>query len=193
MSSPFLRSLSLATCVVALFLATTARADNGDCGQPTSDGEDPVAGDCLYILRTGVGSVECDPCVCDTNGNGETAASDALLCLRVAVGQPVALECDACTVTLTVKNYLSFCEVSIDGGELSSQSSQTVEVPKGEAVLVFAQGGSGFEFGYWRGTDADQGGPSYDTQATTHVTANADKTIQACCWFAGIPTPCGDP
>jgi hypothetical protein len=71
-----------------------ANAAQGDCGQPVTNGADPTASDCLFILRSAVGSDTCTPeCVCNTNGQGVITASDALTCLKKAVGQNVTLVC----------------------------------------------------------------------------------------------------
>jgi len=82
--------------------ACPAMALVNDCSQPTSSGADPVAGDCLFILRSAVGLVACDVCVCDVNGSGEVFTSDALLCLGLAVkiSSAVAM-CPACVQTTT--------------------------------------------------------------------------------------------
>jgi len=51
-----------------------ALAARGDCGQPTSSGDGPLASDALTILRASVGQeTDCDekPCICDCNGDGE--------------------------------------------------------------------------------------------------------------------------
>jgi cysteine-rich repeat protein len=67
------------------------------CSQPLSgEADGPKASDCLYILRAAVGSVPCCNCPCDVNGSGTFTASDALLCLRRAVGGAVELQCDEC-------------------------------------------------------------------------------------------------
>jgi len=80
---------------------TSAHAANGDCSQPVSMGEGPTASDCLAILRTAVGSLSCDPeCICAPKGTLPVSASDALLCLRFAVGHTVELHCP-CDVTTT--------------------------------------------------------------------------------------------
>jgi len=65
------------------------------CGQPISTGSKPTASDCLFILKSAVGSATCSPaCVCDTDGGGTVSATDALTCLKVAVGQTgVTLNC----------------------------------------------------------------------------------------------------
>jgi hypothetical protein len=70
---------------------------NSACSQPiTGDGDGPKASDCLYILRAAVSSVSCCNCPCDVDGGGTVTASDALRCLRRAVGGPVELECAEC-------------------------------------------------------------------------------------------------
>jgi hypothetical protein len=66
-----------------------------ECGDAVED-QDVKSSDALFVLRTAVGQISCDECVCDTNGNGSTTAGDALAVLRVAVGQPVALDCVPC-------------------------------------------------------------------------------------------------
>ena len=85
-----------------LAVVSPALAGHDDCGQPISTGSKPTAGDCLFILKAGVGIAACSPCICDTTGNGTVAASDALRCLRVAVGNPgFALECNCAATTTT--------------------------------------------------------------------------------------------
>lgn len=79
-----------------------ARAAQGDCAQPISSGSGPSASDCLFILKAAVGSVVCSPaCICDPDNNGRTSAVDALMCLKVAVGQPIPLMCCQATTTTT--------------------------------------------------------------------------------------------
>jgi len=59
-----------------------------------TNGSQPTASDCLFILRTAVGAVTCDPaCICAPKGSLPTTATDALVCLKKAVGQGVALNC----------------------------------------------------------------------------------------------------
>jgi hypothetical protein len=91
-----LRSLVMAPLVVAwLSFAGVAGAGNGDCSQPVSSGASPNATDCLYILRVVVGLLTCapEPCVCAPKGTLPASATDALLCLRTATGQPLPLNC----------------------------------------------------------------------------------------------------
>ena len=64
------------------------------CSQPISTGSRPTASDCLFILKAAVGSVTCTPaCMCAPKGSLPITATDALVCLKNAVGQPVALNC----------------------------------------------------------------------------------------------------
>ncbi len=96
MNTVALRSF-VASSVVAVWLsvAGTASAGLGDCAQPLSTGPSPLATDCLFILRVVVGLLTCpsDPCVCAPKGTLPASATDALLCLRVATGQPLPLSC----------------------------------------------------------------------------------------------------
>jgi hypothetical protein len=97
-------------------------------------------------------------------------------------------------VILTVKNYLSWCSVSVDGGPANTTATQMLPFPKDTVVSLSADKASAvFVFGYWVGTTGDTS-PSHDTAMMTTVTMDADKTIQACCPFASAPnTPCPAP
>ncbi len=80
-------------------------ASFGECSQPVTNGVRPAATDCLFILRAAVGVGTCSPeCICAPGGTLPIRASDALVCLRVAVGQPATLNCplDACAVALAI-------------------------------------------------------------------------------------------
>jgi hypothetical protein len=99
-----IRSCSLLASVgMALLLgAAEVLAANGDCSQPVSSGTDPSASDCLFILKVAVGSEVCEvDCVCAPKGTLPTTASDALTCLRSAVGQTIELDCPCDTTTTT--------------------------------------------------------------------------------------------
>jgi hypothetical protein len=90
-------SPALSPCGVSTTTApsTSTTLDNqSGCSLPVTSGPTPKASDCLFILGAAVGSRTCAPqCVCDTNADAAVSASDALRCLRAAVGQPVALNC----------------------------------------------------------------------------------------------------
>ncbi len=100
------RRNSRAACWGALLIAVilfhqpiALQAAQGDCAQPVSTGSQNTASDCLFILRAAVGSIVCSPaCICAPKGSLPATATDALLCLKKAVGQPVALNCP-CTVS----------------------------------------------------------------------------------------------
>jgi hypothetical protein len=67
-----------------------------DCGQPESVGAFSKASDALAILRWAVEiRSSCEPnfLICDVNGDGSVTTTDALVTLRVAVGQNVVLKC----------------------------------------------------------------------------------------------------
>ena len=117
--------------------ADSALAALGDCGQPLSNGATPVASDCLFILRAAVGSETCDPaCICDTNGEGGTTATDALVCLKKAVGQSVTFQCPcgasstiATSTTITTTTSLGATTSTVVSPTSSTSSSTTTTVP----------------------------------------------------------------
>jgi len=85
---------SIALVILLLLVTERALAEQGDCGQPVSNGSGPITTDCLFILRAAIGSETCSPeCICNPNAGGGVTASDALTCLRTTVGQPAALVC----------------------------------------------------------------------------------------------------
>ncbi len=91
---------SLAVSFLILSTASVpAGAAAGDCGQPVSTGTKPTATDALFVLKAAVGSLQCELCVCDADGNGSNTATDALRVLKVAVGNALALLCPACATT----------------------------------------------------------------------------------------------
>jgi hypothetical protein len=54
----------------------------------------PNATDCLYILQAAVFLQTCNPeCICEPKGSAPPSATDALICLKAATGQSVALNC----------------------------------------------------------------------------------------------------
>ena len=64
------------------------------CAQPLSSGDQPTASDCLFILRAAVGLDTCTiECQCLPTGTTPITATDALLCLRSAVGGSATLNC----------------------------------------------------------------------------------------------------
>jgi len=65
-------------------------------GTPSTTASNVSATDSLFILRVAVALDSCELCVCDVDGSGSVAATDALATLRLAVGQPIDLECPAC-------------------------------------------------------------------------------------------------
>lgn len=91
----FIAAGVLATGLVA-GTAPVSHAGLGDCSQPVTTGADPVATDCLRVLRVAVGTQTCsaNPCICRPKGGATTKASDALVCLQYSVGQPVTLDCN---------------------------------------------------------------------------------------------------
>ena len=99
------RSTVLGLSVAAFFLVggvRDARAAVGECGQPRTSG--PAATDALEVLSTAVGTSNCggfDACICDVDSSGAATATDALIVLRVAVGENLPLVCPCAVTTST--------------------------------------------------------------------------------------------
>jgi len=105
------------------------------CGQPVSTGVTPTATDSLYILRVAVGAGQCAPCVCDVDGSSAIQATDALLSLKRAVGQDVAMLCPPC-VTSTVAPVTTTSTPAVTTTSTLSTPTTTIVAPGcGNGVL----------------------------------------------------------
>jgi len=108
MTRQSLTRLSAAVLAATLF-ATPGTSHAAGCAQPLSNGALPNATDCLYILQAAVFIRTCDPaCECAPKGALPPSATDALICLKAATGQPVTLNCPppcgTTTTTIPVSN-----------------------------------------------------------------------------------------
>ena len=83
------------TSYTTLMRSTTTITLGRLCGDPIPD-RVIRASDALFALNTAVSLVTCELCVCDVDGSGGIAATDAAILLRVAVGQNIELACPAC-------------------------------------------------------------------------------------------------
>jgi hypothetical protein len=99
------------------------------------------------------------------------------------------------TEALTVKNYLSWCDVTVNGGTTSSSAQQIVNVAPGAIPLV-AEALAGFQLGAtpWHDTDGDSGtgdagtragSGQTETSSTTATVASSPKCVWVCCEFSG--------
>lgn len=112
--------------------------------------------------------------------------------------------------TLTVKNFLNWCSVQINGGAASTSATVTVSVSRGNMVtLVATPANSSFEIGPnpWFGVDQNNGAaaPGTDVGSGTSETSTAVVTINqtgapqcasVCCQEPGnapVPCPATDP
>jgi hypothetical protein len=99
------------------------------------------------------------------------------------------------TQPLTVKNYLSWCSVTVDNGTPSISAQQIVNVAPGAIPLV-AEARVGFQLGAtpWHDTDGDSGAGDAGTRAgsgqtetssTAATVASSPKCVWVCCEFSG--------
>ncbi|HVV53634.1 MAG TPA: hypothetical protein VHO06_28520 [Polyangia bacterium] len=84
------------------------------------------------------------------------------------------------TYTLTVTNYLGWCDLTENGTAYPAGAPAAMSFPAGTVVDLTAAPNSIFVWGFWTGTDGDTGA-AHDTSMATTVTMTADKTVAACC------------
>jgi hypothetical protein len=107
-----------------------------------------------------------------------------------------AIDAPAGSVTLTVKNYLSWCSVTVNGGTAASTATQTVTLDGAGTVDLSAVALSGFQLGTtpWHDTDGDTGSGEQGTvtgtgqtasSATTETVGDTDDCVWVCCEFSG--------
>jgi uncharacterized protein YkwD len=151
----------LALCALAGTVVPTF-AHASACSQPLSSGAAPTATDCLFLLNVAVGAADCnDPCECAPKGALPTSATDALLCLNAATGQPAALQCP--------------CQVTSSTSTTSITTTTTTSVPDTTSTTLDACQGAG-EAGYLTGiTDAHN-----DVRAAASPTP--DPALPPLCW-----------
>lgn len=117
--------------VALVFGTATIHAHAGGappaCAQPLSTGAQPTASDCLFILKAAIGSETCLPaCICAPKGTLPATATDALLCLQRAVGQPLELNCPCSQVTTST---------TTDPTTTTTTTTSTTTLPAGPVVL----------------------------------------------------------
>lgn len=112
--------------------------------------------------------------------------------------------------TVTVKNFLNWCSVEINGGTASTDTTLTASVTPGSMVTIVATPANGsFEIGStpWFGVDQNNGAaaPGTDVGSGTSETSTAVVTIDqvgrpacvsVCCQEPGngpIPCPATNP
>jgi hypothetical protein len=113
------------------------------------------------------------------------------------------LDAPSSSATLTVKNYLSWCSVSVDGNAASTTAVQTepITATRNDLTLVATAASASFKIDsmMWHHTNGDSGGGEGGTvggggtmsTATVTVTAGTNKCVWVCCPFTngtGCPT-----
>jgi hypothetical protein len=86
-------------------------------------------------------------------------------------------------VTLTVKNYLSWCSVDVAGNTTSTATTQTVCVPANGTVNLSATALTGFEVTTddWHDVDSQQLTGNNMTSKATKAIGGADTCVWVCC------------
>ena len=187
----------------ALFIPNVARADLGDCSQPVTSGSEPVVTDCLFILQSAVGLLQCEPaCVCDVDGSTAVSVLDAQLCLASATGQDVTKRCPCeptTTTTLIVGTFTLTVDKSGSGtgtvtstpAGISCGNQCAAEFSDGSEVDLVAAPDAGSQFDRWKNGPCDgNAGCTLTMTKNRSVTAKFVTTTlpPPACPFTGVYT-----
>jgi len=98
---------------------------------------------------------------------------------------------DAGTATLTIKNYLAWCSVTVNGGTPNTTATQTYHLPLNSTVTAHGdtKNSSAFYWGYWGNVGSDGGldPGGEDTSMDISFVITGDLTLDACCPDNGQP------
>jgi hypothetical protein len=122
------------------------------------------------------------------------AQHDAAVDSKAIDAPKVFMDAPPGTATLTVKNYLDWCEVGIDGATPVHAATVTANLAPGTYNVV-AKGATGFEIqpGMWHhvdgstgntGVDGTQVGGASGTSTAMVTMTTAAKCVWVCCAFA---------
>ena len=90
--------------------------------------------------------------------------------------------------TLTINDYLSWCNVSVNGGQATATPTPMQFAPDASVALHGDTAGSTFYWGYWQAPTLGDGGK--DTNKDVTLTMTGDVTILACCPVNNTPLSC---
>ncbi len=82
--------------------------------------------------------------------------------------------------TLTVQNYLNWCDVTENGTLYAAGVPPVTSFAPNTVVNLSAAPNYIFVWGYWTGTDGDKTS-AHDMSMATTVTMTSNKTIVVCC------------
>lgn len=127
-------------------------------------------------------------------GDDSPAQKDAAVDSKMIDAPKVFMDAPAGTATLTLKNYLNWCKIGIDGATPVQMATGTANLAPGTYNLV-AQGATGFEIqpAMWHhvdgstgntGVDGTQTGGASGTSTAMVTMGTTAKCVWVCCAFA---------
>lgn len=130
-STTVITSTTSTTSTTAGSTSTTLPVEG--CAAPVTGSPLPTATDCLFILGAAVGTDTCETeCLCAPKGSLPVSATDALLCLRTAVGEVVPLDCpcgSTSTTTSSTTSTSTTTSMSVTSTSSTTTSTTTTTVP----------------------------------------------------------------
>lgn len=193
-----------ATCLALVNCSGSEALNGGSGGTISAGGEQGTVGGTTMASTTG-GMTMTGGSPSSTGGSmssggmentGGAKATGGMMATGGMVATGGSKAAGGCTgVSLTVKNYLAWCSVSVAADAASSAAQQTVCVAPGIVDLT-ATALAGFQLGSapWHGTVGDTGSGSLGTVTGTGQSAKSSTTVNVstspacvwvCCEFAG--------
>jgi hypothetical protein len=95
--------------------------------------------------------------------------------------------------TLTIDDYISWCNITVNGGAVNTMGTQTYQIEAGTTVMLHGDtaNAGAFYWGYW--SEGDDAGVLTNTDAGLQTnkdisfTMNGDVHLHACCPDNGMP------
>jgi hypothetical protein len=154
-----------------------ADSASNDTGTVVDSGvADSGASDTGTVVDSGAADSGTSDTGTSDTGTSDTGAADT------GVADTGPADTGSGTVTLTIDNYLAWCQVTVNGTIVNPAAQvETVQVTPGTVNLnAIPLPGSTFVWAYWIGTAGDTSS-THDTNETTTVNVTGPTTIKACC------------
>jgi hypothetical protein len=116
---------------------------------------------------------------------GKDAGSDVTQGADAPVDSPADVTSDASdggsgNFTLTINDYLSWCNVSVNGQDAGNSPGTYQFAPDASVALAGDTANAlSFYWGYWQAPNLADGGK--DTNKNVNITMNGNVTVLACC------------
>jgi hypothetical protein len=174
-----MKTTLFALAVLSLSLGAGCSSNNG-APSPGTGGSGGAGGSAGTGGKAGTAGTTGAGGAAGTSGAGGTTGSGLAGSAGGQSGSVDASVDGPLLYTLTVQNYLSWCDVTENNTLYPASVPPVMSFPPNTVVNLNAVPNYIFVWGYWTGTDGDKTS-AHDMNMTTTVTMTSNKTILACC------------